>query len=344
MSRESLEWLNENTLIGFVQKRGKAWHYSERSQGDKSNHYPGAIPVDDVKDRLFNWEPISVPLSVQIPEIITPNGVTSAQTVTDPNRQVIVRPDNGTVMGVFKSGYQIHGFTEWLIDNVANLIDDSSLQIASAGLLKGGAVAWVQIEMPENVDTAEGLTFRPYLCAATSLDGSLATGYGRGATFVVCDNTLNIARSEGTTIKVKHTKNSLNRITDIRAALDIVHQDSEDIAAEIKRLCEIKVSDPVWAEFLSLETAPASDSKRAVTMADAYRDNLSALWNNDPRVSPWKGTAMGVVQAVNTYAHHGGIVRKVSRSERNAERMVSGKVADLDASTLATLDRAFATV
>jgi len=344
MSRESLEWLNENTLIGFVSKRGKAWHYSERSQGETSNHYTDAIPVEDVRSRLFNWEPISLPLSVTIPGVMNEDGVSPDRTVTDPNRQVIVRPDNGSIMGVFKSGYQIHGFNDWLINNISTLIDDSNLQISSAGLLKGGAQAWVQIEMPENVDTPEGITFRPYLCGSTSLDGSLATGYTRGSTFVVCDNTLAIARSSGTTIKVKHTKNSLSKITDVRAALDIVHNDADDISAEIARLCAVEVTDPVWKEFLSLETAPASDSKRAVTMSDAYRDNLSALWNNDPRVSPWKGTAMGVLQAVNTYAHHGGIVRGASRSERNAERMVSGKINDLDSSTLATLDRALAAV
>jgi len=344
MSRESLEWLNQNTLIGFTDKRGKAWHYSERSQGDKTNHYAGAIPVEDVRSRILSWEPISLPLSVTIPGVMNADGVSPDRTVTDPNRQVIVRPDNGTIMGVFKSGYRIHGYTEWLINNISTLIDDSNLQIASAGLLKGGAQAWVQIEMPENVDTPEGITFRPYLCGSTSLDGSLSTGYTRGSTFVVCDNTLAIARSAGTTIKVKHTKNSLSKISDVRAALDIVHNDADDIAAEIATLCSTAVSDAVWAEFLSLETAPASDSKRAVTMSENYRDNLSALWNNDARVSPWKGTAMGVVQAVNTYAHHGSIVRGASRSERNAERMVSGKINDLDSSTLATLDRALTMV
>ena len=41
------------------------------------------------------------------------------------------------------------------------------------------------------------------------------------------------------------------------------------------------------------------------------------LWTRDPRVSPGTGTAHGVLQAVNTYEHHEGVVRGADRAERN---------------------------
>jgi len=44
-------------------------------------------------------------------------------------------------------------------------------------------------------------------------------------------------------------------------------------------------------------------------MADTKRDSLTTLYRSDPRVSPWAGTAHGVLQAVNTYEHHEGVVR-----------------------------------
>ena len=31
MSRESMEWLNLDTLIGYTLVRGNAWHYNVRS-------------------------------------------------------------------------------------------------------------------------------------------------------------------------------------------------------------------------------------------------------------------------------------------------------------------------
>ena len=55
MSKETLSWLNTNTLIGCTDKRGMAWHWRAEEQGEQSNHYPTAIPVADVQDRLFAW-------------------------------------------------------------------------------------------------------------------------------------------------------------------------------------------------------------------------------------------------------------------------------------------------
>lgn len=80
MSRETLEWLNANTLIGFTDKRGKAWHYRASKQGDQPNHYPGPVPVDDVKRRLFCWEPVEGTIETSY---LTNDGVTR---VTDPGR------------------------------------------------------------------------------------------------------------------------------------------------------------------------------------------------------------------------------------------------------------------
>ena len=61
-------------------------------------------------------------------------------------------------------------------------------------------------------------------------------------------------------------------------------------------------------------------------------------------VTPWKGTAFGVVQAVNTHAHHYATVRGATRPERNMVRAVSGGVDTLDIGTLATLNKVLATV
>ena len=53
MSRETLQHLNTNTLIGNTDARGTAWHYRAEEQGAETNHYPGPIPVRDVERRLF---------------------------------------------------------------------------------------------------------------------------------------------------------------------------------------------------------------------------------------------------------------------------------------------------
>ena len=48
MSQETMEWLNNNTLIGMTDQRSHAWHYQECYQGEEPNHYDGPIPVGDL--------------------------------------------------------------------------------------------------------------------------------------------------------------------------------------------------------------------------------------------------------------------------------------------------------
>ncbi len=67
MSRETLQWLNTNTLIGFTGKRGHAWHWRAQEQHGTFNHYPGPIPIADVQHRLFAWTADSRRVAVELP-------------------------------------------------------------------------------------------------------------------------------------------------------------------------------------------------------------------------------------------------------------------------------------
>lgn len=330
MSRESMEWLNLNTLIGYTLKRGNAWHYRQELQGLESNHYEHAVPVDDVLRRLFNFEVIESALYIQ-------NSDGSYAPVE--GRKAMVRNDNNVVLGVFKHGYTGHQYQEWLLENVATILDDD-LGIGSAGLLRMGGQAWVSVEVPENVETPEGVEFRPNLLATTSFDGSLATTYKRVNTLVVCDNTREMALGEqGQQFKVKHTKNSGYKIRDAREALSIVHSMADDFAAEVASLTAWKVSDQEFLKHMQV-MIPVNDetSKIGMTLAEKKRGEIVQLYNFDNRVAPWKGTAYGVAMAYNTWGQHFRTVRKgVNRSVRNMENLVSGKTAVEDTNVLTIL-------
>lgn len=333
MSQETANWLNTNTLIGYTNQRGRAWHYRAEEQGSESNHYPGPIPVEDVMRRLFYWKAIEGDFKTTI---ITPTGV---DTITDPERKAIVRPDTRTVLGIFKKGYKIHQFDEWLIQVTEGILDDN-LQIGSAGLLKGGAVAWVSIEVPETIVTPEGVSFRPHLLAAGAHDGSLSSTYQGVATNTVCDNTMSAALSEGgPRLKVKHSRHSIGKLQDAREAIGIVHTIGADFAQQVADLTAVKVSDNNWEKVLdALLGKPSTDAtKRSQTMYTNKREGITNLYDNDMRVAPWRGTAYGVVQAVNTFTHHGGIVRGAERGERNMLRAVTGGVDKLDRTTVQTV-------
>src|SRR3954452_22689674 len=148
MSRETLQHLNTNVLIGNTDRRGTAWHYRAEEQGEETNHYPGPIPVADVQRRLFYWEAVSRKIAVEVPSAVemmshlsTDGAPVRWAEVAD--KQAICRSDDdhGAVMGIFAPGYTKHQYTEWLLSTVANILDDD-LCISSAGLLRGGAIAW----------------------------------------------------------------------------------------------------------------------------------------------------------------------------------------------------------
>lgn len=344
MSNETSVWLNTMTRIGFTEKRGHAWHYRAEDQGEVSNHFAGAVPVEVVRD-LFDFPVVDLPVLVNFPcGIDEATGVDASgnpvRTVALDDRKAIGRTDTGDVFGIFKSGYQFHSYTEWLVGNVANILRTNELEIGSAGLLRKGAQAWVQVEMPENVhDEATGFAFRPHLLACTSGDGSLATTYKRMVTAVVCDNTLAAGLSEsGQVYKVKHSKHSHLKLDDAAEALSIVGEIADEFTAELARLSNWEVTDSMWDRFLEAYVPIDADNKRSVTVGDAKREQLNALYRWDERAATWNGTALGVLQATNTYAHHYAATRgDTIRGERNMSDALTGKTAERDSEALRIL-------
>lgn len=352
MSKETLQHLNTHTLIGNTDARGTAWHYRAEHQGDESNHYPGPIPVTDVERRLFNWQAVSRQVAVELPaDVSTMTHLSECGTPVRwsvvPDKQAICRGDIDTVMGIFATGYAMHQYREWLLTTVANVLDDA-LTISSAGLLRDGAIAWVEVSVPESITTPEGVVFRPNLLATTSFDGSIATTFKRTVTDVVCDNTRESALAEhGQEYKVKHSRYSQAKLADARAALAVVHTMADEFASEVAQLCQIMVPARDWTRFLDTYVARtdktgAALKGRALTLADKKRDTLQRLYRYDQRVAPWAGTANGVIAAVNTYEHHENAVRGVPRPERNMLRTVTGDFARLDRTTMTVLETVLA--
>lgn len=349
MSKETLQWLNNKTLIGFTEKRGQAWHYRAEAQGAEHNHYTGPVPVEDVLRRLFGWHAVERELFIQVPcETDNLFGISGIDDAGQPyqvrpvvGRKAIVADDDHSVLGIFSDGYQPHQYDEWLVEQVAQLLDDD-LGIGSAGLLRNRGQAWVSVEVPENIETPEGITFRPNLVACTSFDGSLSTTYKRTVTAVVCDNTLAAGLGEaGQQVKVRHSRYSHLKLASARVALAIVHTLADEFAAEVARLAAWSVSGDQFNKHLDLVIPVPEAAGRGKTLAENKRNKIVDLYKHDGRVAPWAGTALGVLQAHNTYAHHFATVKGmqggVGRGLRNMENAINGRTAALDAEVLQKL-------
>lgn len=329
MSAETLQWLNENSLIGFTAERGKAWHHLE----GYDNHFEGAIPVERMMDLM------SYPLAEGVPTV-TVLGDDGVTTFEAKGHKGIVRVDTGEVFKFFREGYRIHQPREWLVQNLDTLTH-GGLELAAGLLLKGGAVASVQAELTATREAAEGVKHRPYITAATSMDGSMATTYLVGTRLWVCDNTLTYALGERDALrhKVRHSSNSLGRMGDVRANLGLVVEEVGDVIdEEIRRLTSEYVAESRWNDFLKAYTEYEPDKPgKAKTNAERKIGELNRMWNHDERVAPWKNSAWGVLAAVNTAEHHVFGTDGPRREERNALRTVQGKWDAIDRNTLRVL-------
>lgn len=358
MSQETIEYLNSgnNIKLGFTAQRGElyAWHYDAElaaqnlDDGHAQQYYTGAVPVSDVLADILNWQALTAPVSYT-----DQNGV--LRETTD---QVIYRSDTGEALKTgFKDGYQIHQFSEFMMEktslvtglsvaDIANINNGTAadmLQIASVGVLKSGSQFWTQFELPETVKTVKhNVEFRPSLMFGTSHDGTIASQWGLVHTMIVCDNTFAAARGEASksAVKVKHTKYSHNSIASAGDALGLVREAGNDFAVEIDNLIETKVTGAQFIKFLDVfNTIPDADG-RGKTMAEAKREQLLTLWMNDERVAPFVGTAFGVLQLTNTYNQHIASVHAgTDRTEKRYSDLLTGKLAKRDSETMDVLSK-----
>lgn len=353
MTAESMTDLNRLTLIGMVEERGAAWHRRDDLQGDEDNHYQRFIPVEDVKRRLFNWDPMTVPVGYLVPcdvdkaDFIRSDGQPVRVVESQQGRVGVLREDNDYDMGVFMDGVVHPPYQDTLIRE-AEMLTGTELGITSAGLLAKGSRAWVEFSLPETLhDPKSGLGYRPNLVCATSMDGSLAHTKARTINATVCDNTLtwNLleARASGALVKRKHTALSLDDLQEERQALAIINETAEEFERELHALIEREITKPQVIQVLDIIMPLPEDEGRAMTMAQNKRDQWMSVYTKDPMVAQWEGTAFGVFQTFNTidhwYAHTRG---ETTRSERNTWRALNGKRAQADREVVKALELALA--
>lgn len=344
MSPRTLELFSSNKLIGFTEQRGPAFIDRLGLQGGEPNHYPGAIPVDDVVRRLFNWEAKAIRLYEQV--ICDPTEATSidddgrpTKFVLDDGVKKIVHSVTGKCFRHAGGNYQIHQYREWLIDVAKDIINDD-INIGSAGLLRGGGVAYVTLEFPDTVEILEGFGVRPYLLIATSHNGQLATWYKRVSTLIVCENLIALSQ-DSPEFRVRHSKYSKMRLQSAREALQIVHRMTDEVRSLVIELSELKVSTADWNRLLD-ELAPIPvltekpDNKKLVEKAAIRQAEIRGLYDGDERVAPWKGSGLGVFQAFNT--HRQQVAGKNDgRHERNMLHTLGRVTRREDAKVLAAL-------
>lgn len=365
MSKETIEWLNENTMLGNINDKQKwaanGWGlFDDATQtfkawwdnGGFQNGYPGPIPVEEVERVLFNWSPVEAPIFLRVPcSEADSDGMDGTGQhflwVPDQEHKAIMHPNTHHVFNYFGTdSYKVHEYNEWLVKGPATLVD-SELGINSAGLLRQGGQAYVNLSLPEEVTTASGFSHRTSIMASTSIDGSLATKFQIVELIALCDNSMSMA-SDGAraTFKVKHSSRSIGKLQTARDALGLIYKNSEEFDKFIDGLASIDVTDRQFADIVNnLVVIPEPEglkgiggkpaNQRAITIAERKQGELYNLYTKDPRAAKWNGTLLGVYQAANTWNEHFR-----SNNENGVERLMAGTLNG----TFAKMDQEFWTI
>lgn len=326
-----------STLAGFMEGRNWIGHAEE------ARTYDGAVPLADAEE-LLSYPVTEAHLTATY---MDDDGV-SAIDVTD--RKAIVRTDTNQVFGIFKNGYKIHSAVEWLLNNVG-LITDGGFDVATVAITNGGARILVQAQAPDmRVATAPGaepVEHRPWISAATSHDGTIATTYGVGTRLLICENELSLPgfrrfiKGLENLYKVRHTSGSLSRIGEVRQALGLEFvgdQLGDEFEAEFRKLASTYVSDSQWNEFVKAYTGvDKAKEGRSKTMAENKVKVLNNLWRTDERAASWRNSAYGILAALNTAQQYEFGADK-GRTERNLNNVITGKREQFDANILRMLE------
>lgn len=336
MGTETNQWRMENFKVGlggslerhegdFYRKRlgqlAAPWWADESYNG----LFFGYIPLEVVTE-LFKWRNESATVWYRVPCDINDDRMSGLDDTGAPYRWVesaqhkVVYGEQypDVEFGVFgKRSFKHNQFIETLVELPANICDTAhnELGFASALRMRGGAVGVVTIEFPDAIEVPNvGFKHRPSLIIVDAYNGEFKLQGCLTDRVPVCENGAHqYISSSPQRFTLKHTGKHLERIGDMRDALGLMWNATDEFNAQWTALAQWQVSRRDWNDVLDV-TVPVpeteTDSKgkvlnnRAINNAVRKRDTLAYLYTSDDRAAPWYGTGLGVVQAYNTWFTH----------------------------------------
>lgn len=300
-----------HVLIGYSSEVKHS--YWSAAYASKVDRYKGEVPLEDVHEKLFNWEAIQRPIEVQLAD---------GERLPVAGQYAIIHSQSNKVFKIATDSYVIHQYQDWLVNNIEKILD-CDLRIGIAGILRSGGGAFVSVETPENAVTRNGIPIKSKYLAASSHDSKLATSYKMVGTIIPCENML-----VGHLWKIKkapwinrHTMHSLARVESVRESLGIqLAENTGKMSDFVDSLAEITVTDSQWQEIVErLVPIPDEALPRVKARLENKRFMFHEMWENDPRCTPWKGSGFGAFQVFNTHELHiaGPDSSRIDRNMRN---------------------------
>jgi len=227
----------------------------------------------------------------------------------------------GTFLGQVGEGYQTidHSKGFEMIDSLMDTSDGAHYE--TAGVLGKGEVVWGLADLGLTARVGDDIQ-QGYLLFATGHTGNMQHQYRICMERVVCQNTLNIALTQGAknVFRVKHTKNATLKLNNAHEALGMLESDVRTMEQKLNFLTTRRVTKESMVSILD-RLFPKKKVENGEDESSTRRENILAeimltYEDNDGNTFPeQRGTAYNLLNAITNYTDHQRSTKGDMRSE-----------------------------
>jgi len=192
--------VRKNGFVEFAYTGEPAWH-------GMGNVLPQGMSLEAWQEAAgMDWTIVQTPAGMYVPERMVDGEILPAGYVEVEGKNVLYRSDNFAPLGVLSDSYKIVQPKE-ILEFFRDLTEEAGFTMETAGTLFDGKRFWALARATQDAaifdadDKVGG-----FVLLSTSADGTLATEARLTTVRVVCNNTLSLARAEGSknAVKTRH--------------------------------------------------------------------------------------------------------------------------------------------
>ncbi len=246
---------------------------------------------------------------------------------TAKNRVVLIRSDNHNDLGIVSEDYKVVQPRE-ILEFFRDLVGAAGFTLETAGTLYGGKRMWALANIGVDAQIADSKDrMKAHLLLSTACDGSMATEGRYVMTRVVCNNTLGMARREGTPkVKINHRSRFDPKPVKLELGIEAAMTTFDRTIAAMRELAKVKMTAPAVIEatatllhpdYVELDAEKQDKVRRSQPVETIGRLALDgeAIGSDLGGVA---GTAWGWLNSVTEYVDHQGRARTVDNRLNSA--------------------------
>lgn len=290
----------------FFSVQQKAWH----GLGQIVQDYPTSAAAMEAagldyrveKRRLFTFDSTN----------LFGNADTLQPTIEVPAYYATVRTDNDAVLGVVGRDYKVVQNRD-AFSFFDAIVGADGIQYETAGALGKGERIFITAKLPHYIKVGREDLIEQYLFLTTAHDGSGSITAAFTPVRIVCNNTLNAAlKNCSNAIKIRHTANAKERLTQAHRVMGISNQLSVQLENLFNRWATVRICDQQVKKLIQMAMAPGKEHVQPVEgenddATSSYFKHVCeavqayAATHPTQQLETTKGTLFGAYNAITGY-------------------------------------------